>query len=191
MRHWHPRRALAGLFNPAALCLGGTVNMAGRPVTAYPASEAANPPHEHPRIPGQGTARQIRHRAFPQGLSPRCRSPKRLQRARQLPGPLYVVKAQIHAGGRGKGKFKSNWVPDAKGGVRLAKSDGRRSRPMQPRDARQHAGHDPDRRCRARQVNRLYITDGVDIGKEYYLSMLVDRKTSGRIAMIASRPRAG
>src|SRR3546814_5674177 len=41
--------------------------------------------------------------------------------ARQLPGPLYVVKAQIHAGGRGKGKFKE-LGPDAKGGVRLAKS---------------------------------------------------------------------
>jgi succinyl-CoA synthetase beta subunit len=41
--------------------------------------------------------------------------------AKQLPGPLYVVKAQIHAGGRGKGKFKE--LPaDAKGGVRLAKS---------------------------------------------------------------------
>ena len=41
--------------------------------------------------------------------------------AKQLPGPLYVVKAQIHAGGRGKGKFKE--LPaEAKGGVRLAKS---------------------------------------------------------------------
>ena len=41
--------------------------------------------------------------------------------AKQLPGPLYVVKAQIHAGGRGKGKFKE--LPaDAKGGVRLAKN---------------------------------------------------------------------
>jgi succinyl-CoA synthetase beta subunit len=41
--------------------------------------------------------------------------------ARSLPGPLYVVKSQIHAGGRGKGKFKE--LPaDAKGGVRLAKS---------------------------------------------------------------------
>ncbi|MFN3510862.1 MAG: ATP-grasp domain-containing protein, partial [Tsuneonella troitsensis] len=41
--------------------------------------------------------------------------------AGKLPGPLYVVKAQIHAGGRGKGKF-SELGPDAKGGVRLAKS---------------------------------------------------------------------
>ncbi|ORE97665.1 ATP-grasp domain-containing protein, partial [Aurantimonas sp. 22II-16-19i] len=41
--------------------------------------------------------------------------------AKQLPGPLYVVKSQIHAGGRGKGKFKE-LGPDSKGGVRLAKS---------------------------------------------------------------------
>ncbi len=41
--------------------------------------------------------------------------------AGKLPGPLYVVKAQIHAGGRGKGKFKE-LPPEAKGGVRLAKT---------------------------------------------------------------------
>ena len=102
--------------------------------------------------------------------------------AKQLPGPLYVVKAQIHAGGRGKGKFKE-LGPDAKGGVRLAKSIeeveasaiemlGNTLVTIQTGDA-------------GKQVNRLYITDGVDIGKEYYLSLLVDR-ASGRIAMIAS-----
>jgi succinyl-CoA synthetase beta subunit len=102
--------------------------------------------------------------------------------ARQLPGPLYVVKAQIHAGGRGKGKFKELGA-DAKGGVRLAKSAvevevsaremlGNTLVTIQTGEA-------------GKQVNRLYITDGVDIGKEYYLSMLVDRGT-GRIAMIAS-----
>ena len=102
--------------------------------------------------------------------------------AGQLPGPLYVVKAQIHAGGRGKGKFKE-LAPEAKGGVRLAKSIaeveaaakdmlGNTLVTIQTGDA-------------GKQVNRLYITDGVDIGKEYYLSMLVDR-ASGRIAMIAS-----
>ena len=102
--------------------------------------------------------------------------------AKQLPGPLYVVKAQIHAGGRGKGKFKE-LGPDAKGGVRLARSIaeveaaakdmlGNTLVTIQTGDA-------------GKQVNRLYITDGVDIGKEYYLSLLVDRAT-GRIAMIAS-----
>ena len=102
--------------------------------------------------------------------------------AKSLPGPLYVVKAQIHAGGRGKGKFKE--LPaDAKGGVRLAKSLdeveafakemlGNTLVTIQTGDA-------------GKQVNRLYVTDGVDIAKEYYLSLLVDRKT-GRIAVIAS-----
>ena len=102
--------------------------------------------------------------------------------ARQLPGPLYVVKAQIHAGGRGKGKFKELGA-DAKGGVRLAKSLeevesharemlGNTLVTIQTGDA-------------GKQVNRLYVTDGVDIAKEYYLSMLVDRKSS-RIAIIVS-----
>lgn len=102
--------------------------------------------------------------------------------ARQLPGPLYVVKAQIHAGGRGKGKFKE--LPaDAKGGVRLAKSIeeveafakemlGNTLVTVQTGEA-------------GKQVNRLYVTDGVDIAKEYYLSMVVDRATS-RVAMIVS-----
>ena len=102
--------------------------------------------------------------------------------ANKLPGPLYVVKAQIHAGGRGKGKFVGA-APDAKGGVRLAKSIEQVAKDagemlgstlvtIQPGDA-------------GKQVNRLYITDGADIAKEYYLSMLVDRG-SGRIAMIVS-----
>ncbi len=102
--------------------------------------------------------------------------------AKQLPGPLWVVKAQIHAGGRGKGKFKELGA-DAKGGVRLAKSVeeveanakemlGNTLVTIQTGDA-------------GKQVNRLYVTDGVDIGKEYYLSLVVDRAT-GRIAMIAS-----
>ncbi|QOV94087.1 ADP-forming succinate--CoA ligase subunit beta [Novosphingobium sp. ES2-1] len=102
--------------------------------------------------------------------------------AKQLPGPLYVVKAQIHAGGRGKGKFKE--LPaDAKGGVRLAKSVeeveafakemlGNTLVTVQTGEA-------------GKQVNRLYITDGVDIAKEYYLSMVVDRASS-RVAMIVS-----
>jgi succinyl-CoA synthetase beta subunit len=102
--------------------------------------------------------------------------------AKQLPGPLYVVKAQIHAGGRGKGKF-TELGADAKGGVRLSKSIeeveanakemlGNTLVTIQTGDA-------------GKQVNRLYVTDGVDIEKEYYLSMLVDRST-GRVAMIVS-----
>ena len=105
-----------------------------------------------------------------------------IEGAKKLPGPLYVVKAQIHAGGRGKGKFKE-LGPDGKGGVRLSKSIedieanakemlGNTLVTVQTGDA-------------GKQVNRLYVTDGVDIAKEYYLSMLVDRST-GRIAIIAS-----
>ena len=105
-----------------------------------------------------------------------------VEAAKQLPGPLYVVKSQIHAGGRGKGKFKE-LGSDAKGGVRLAKSLdeveahakemlGNTLVTIQTGDA-------------GKEVNHLYITDGVDIGKEYYVSLVVDRAT-GRVAMIAS-----
>ncbi|QUL37373.1 ADP-forming succinate--CoA ligase subunit beta [Erythrobacter sp. JK5] len=102
--------------------------------------------------------------------------------ARQLPGPLYVVKAQIHAGGRGKGKFKE--LPeDAKGGVRLAKSV-----EEVEANAREMLGNTLvtiQTGDEGKQVNRLYVTDGVDIAKEYYFSLLVDRAT-GRVAMVVS-----
>ncbi len=105
-----------------------------------------------------------------------------VEAAKKLPGPLYVVKAQIHAGGRGKGKFKE-LGPDAKGGVRLAKSiDDVKS------DAEDMLGNTlvtVQTGDAGKQVNRLYVTDGVDIAEEYYLSMLVDRAT-GRIALIVS-----
>ncbi len=101
---------------------------------------------------------------------------------KKLPGPLYVVKAQIHAGGRGKGKFVE-LGPDAKGGVRLAKTEdevraaatdmlGNTLVTIQTGDA-------------GKQVNRLYVTDGVDIAKEFYLALLVNRAT-GRVSMVAS-----
>ncbi|MEM9168437.1 MAG: ADP-forming succinate--CoA ligase subunit beta [Pseudomonadota bacterium] len=99
-----------------------------------------------------------------------------------LPGPLYVVKAQIHAGGRGKGSFKE---PEAgeKGGVRLAKS------PAEAADfARQMLGATlvtKQTGPEGKQVNRIYIEDGADIETELYLSALVDRAT-GRVAFIAS-----
>ena len=102
--------------------------------------------------------------------------------ARQLPGPLWVVKAQIHAGGRGKGKFKE-LGPDAKGGVRLAKSIDEVE--ANARDMLGNTLVTIQTGDAGKQVNRLYVTDGVDIGKEYYLSLVVDRAT-GRIAMIAS-----
>jgi len=102
--------------------------------------------------------------------------------AKKLPGPLYVVKAQIHAGGRGKGKFKE-LGPDAKGGVRLAKT--LEEVEAHARDMLGNTLVTVQTGPAGKQVNRLYITDGVDIEKEFYLALLVDR-ASGRIAMVAS-----
>jgi succinyl-CoA synthetase beta subunit len=105
-----------------------------------------------------------------------------VEAAGKLPGPLWVVKAQIHAGGRGKGKFKE-LGPDAKGGVRLAHSiDEVRSA------AEEMLGKTLvtiQTGPAGKQVQRLYVTDGVDITKEFYLALLVDRET-GRIAVVAS-----
>jgi succinyl-CoA synthetase beta subunit len=105
-----------------------------------------------------------------------------VEAAKKLPGPLYVVKSQIHAGGRGKGKFKE-LGPDAKGGVRLAKSVA---------EVEAHAKEMLGNTLvtiqtgeAGKQVNRLYIEDGSDIEKEFYLSALVDRETS-RIAFVIS-----
>jgi len=105
-----------------------------------------------------------------------------VEASKKLPGPLYVVKAQIHAGGRGKGKF-TELGPDAKGGVRLARTEdevraaatdmlGNTLVTIQTGDA-------------GKQVNRLYVTDGVDIAKEFYLALLVDRAT-GKVAFVVS-----
>ncbi len=105
-----------------------------------------------------------------------------VEAAKKLPGPLYVVKSQIHAGGRGKGKFKE--LPaDAKGGVRLAKSVAEVES-----HAREMLGNTlvtAQTGPAGKQVNRLYIEDGSDIAKEFYLSALVDRETS-RIAFVVS-----
>ncbi len=102
--------------------------------------------------------------------------------AKELPGPLYVVKAQIHAGGRGKGKFKEAEAGD-KGGVRLANS---------PQEAAEFSKQMLGNTLVTKQtgpagkvVNRIYIEDGADIETELYLSVLVDRAT-GQIAFIAS-----
>ena len=102
--------------------------------------------------------------------------------AKKLPGPLYVVKAQIHAGGRGKGKFKE-LGPDGKGGVRLSKSV--EEVEANAKDMLGNTLVTIQTGDEGKQVNRLYVTDGVDIAHEYYLSMLVDRAT-GQVAMIAS-----
>jgi len=103
--------------------------------------------------------------------------------AQKLPGPVWVVKAQIHAGGRGKGKFKEPAAGE-KGGVRLAKSID---------EVRTYAAEMLGNTLvtvqtgpAGRVVKRLYIEDGSQIERELYLSALVDRSTS-RIAFIASQ----
>ncbi len=102
--------------------------------------------------------------------------------ARKLGGPLWVVKSQIHAGGRGKGRFKEASAGE-KGGVRLAKSiEEVKAFARQMLAATlvtvQTGPH-------GKQVNRLYIEDGANIDKEFYLSALVDRETS-RVAFVLS-----
>ena len=102
--------------------------------------------------------------------------------AKTLPGPVYVVKAQIHAGGRGKGSFKEAAAGE-KGGVRLAKS-------IEEAEtfAKQMLGNTlvtVQTGETGKQVNRLYIEDGAAIDKEFYLSILIDRATS-RVSFVVS-----
>src|SRR6266576_2334136 len=102
--------------------------------------------------------------------------------AKQLPGPVWVVKSQIHAGGRGKGKFKEASAGD-KGGVRIAKSVAEVNE-----FARQMLGATlvtVQTGSHGKQVNRLYIEEGSDIDKEFYLSILVNRETS-KISFVVS-----
>lgn len=101
--------------------------------------------------------------------------------AEELGGPVWVVKSQIHAGGRGAGRFKDN--PEGKGGVRVVKSVA---------DVKANAGEmlghvlvTKQTGPAGKEVKRLYIEEGADIKRELYLAFLVDRG-SGRIAVIAS-----
>jgi succinyl-CoA synthetase beta subunit len=99
-----------------------------------------------------------------------------------LDGPLWVVKAQIHAGGRGKGTFKEAEAGE-KGGVRLARSveeAGTMAKQMLGRTLVTHQTGPA-----GKQVNRIYIEDGSDIARELYLALLIDRQTS-RISFVAS-----
>jgi succinyl-CoA synthetase beta subunit len=102
--------------------------------------------------------------------------------AGELDGPLWVVKAQIHAGGRGKGKFKEAEAGE-KGGVRLARSVAEAAE-----FARQMLGRTLvtiQTGPAGKQVNRIYIEDGSDIDREFYLAFLIDRKSS-RISIVCS-----
>ncbi|MCX7890448.1 MAG: ADP-forming succinate--CoA ligase subunit beta [Rhodobacteraceae bacterium] len=102
--------------------------------------------------------------------------------AAELDGPVWVVKAQIHAGGRGKGRFREAEAGE-KGGVRITRSVG---------EAAAEAARMLGRTLvtlqtgpAGRTVNRVYIEDGSDIERELYLALLIDRR-SGRISFVAS-----
>ncbi|MBI3451600.1 MAG: ADP-forming succinate--CoA ligase subunit beta [Rhodospirillales bacterium] len=101
--------------------------------------------------------------------------------ARQLGGPVWVVKSQIHAGGRGAGRFKGD--PNGKGGVRVVKS---------AEDVKANAAAmlgqvliTKQTGAKGKEVKRVYIEEGCDIKRELYLGMLIDRAT-GRVTAIAS-----
>jgi succinyl-CoA synthetase beta subunit len=101
--------------------------------------------------------------------------------AKQLPGPVYVVKSQIHAGGRGAGRFKED--PNGKGGVRVVKSiedvraaaEAMIGKTLVTKQTGEHG----------KVVSRIYVEDGCDIKRELYLGLLVDRATS-RVTIMAS-----
>src|ERR1700732_929304 len=102
--------------------------------------------------------------------------------ANELGGPVWVVKSQIHAGGRGKGKFKEKEA-GGKGGVRIAKSVA---------EVETFAGEMLGKTLvtaqtgpAGKQVNGVYLEDGANIVKEFYLSLLVDR-SAGRFAFVVS-----
>ena len=119
--------------------------------------------------------------AVPRGF-PAFSVEEAVQAAQNLGGPVFVVKSQIHAGGRGKGRFEG-LGPDAKGGVRVVKS---------VEDVRTNAAEMLNRVLvthqtgpKGRMVRRLYIEEGAAIARELYLSLLVDRETS-RVAVVVS-----
>jgi succinyl-CoA synthetase beta subunit len=102
--------------------------------------------------------------------------------ANKLGGPVFVVKSQIHAGGRGKGRFEG-LGPDAKGGVRVVKSVDEVKASAAEMLGRVLVTHQTG--PKGKQVNRLYIEEGAAIARELYLSLLVDRETS-RVSVVAS-----
>ncbi len=102
--------------------------------------------------------------------------------AAKLPGPVYVVKSQIHAGGRGAGRFADD--PDGKGGVRIARSID------EVREAAEamigHTLVTKQTGAAGKRVNRVYVEAGCDIARELYLSLLVDRATACVTIMVST-----
>ncbi len=101
--------------------------------------------------------------------------------ARELGGPVWVVKSQIHAGGRGAGRFKDD--PNGKGGVRVVKSID---------EVKKNAAAMIGKTLitkqtgpKGKEVKRIYVEEGCDIKRELYLGMLVDRGTH-RVTIMAS-----
>jgi len=102
--------------------------------------------------------------------------------AGELDGPVWVVKAQIHAGGRGKGSFAEADAGD-KGGVRITKSVGEAAAEAEKMLGRTLVTHQTG--PAGKQVNRIYIEDGAAIAREFYLALLVDRGSS-RVSFVCS-----
>jgi succinyl-CoA synthetase beta subunit len=102
--------------------------------------------------------------------------------AGEIDGPVWVVKAQIHAGGRGKGRFREAVAGD-KGGVRLTRSVSEAAEEAQHMLGRTLVTHQTG--PAGKVVNRVYIEDGSDIARELYLALLVDRGSS-RISFVCS-----
>ena len=102
--------------------------------------------------------------------------------AGKIAGPIWVVKAQIHAGGRGKGKFKEESAGE-KGGVRVTKSVAEAAEEAQKMLGRTLVTHQTG--PSGKVVNRVYIEDGSDIARELYLALLVDRASS-RVSFVVS-----
>ena len=102
--------------------------------------------------------------------------------AGELDGPVWVVKAQIHAGGRGKGKFKEAAAGD-KGGVRVTRSVAEAAEMASQMLGRTLVTHQTG--PAGKQVGRIYIEDGAAIARELYLALLIDR-VSSRISFVVS-----
>ena len=119
--------------------------------------------------------------AVPHGV-PAMSVEEAVKAAQSFDADLYVVKAQIHAGGRGAGHFTDN--PEGKGGVRLCKSVDEVKEAAEAMMGKtlvtKQTGPE------GKEVQRLYVTDGVDIEKEYYCSVVLDRGTSRVTFMVST-----
>ena len=117
----------------------------------------------------------------PEG-APATNSEEAIRATEKIGGPLWVVKTQIHAGGRGKGRFKESDSGEG-GGVRLARSTEEVRRFAEEMLGRTLVTHQTG--PAGKMVTRVYIEQGTDIAREFYLSLLVDRGTS-RVAFVVS-----